>query len=60
VIGEYLLPAQTALVESQNKLIGQTIDYVQGLQDEKEQLKRLGLVYDQHLGYMKDGILLNC
>lgn len=58
IIGEYLLPAQTALIESQNKLTKQTIDYIQGLQDEKEQIERLGLVYDQHLGYMKDGILL--
>ncbi len=58
IIGEYLLPAQTGLIESKNELTKQTIHYIKGLQDEKEQLKRLGLVYDQHLGYMKDGILL--
>lgn len=58
VIGEYLLPAKLAMVESNNLLITQTIDYVTALQNEKEQVERLGLVYDQHLGYIKDGVLL--
>ena len=57
-IGEYLLPTQTALVETQADLTIQLTDYVRGLKDERDQIERLGLVYDQHLGYMRDGVLL--
>jgi len=57
-IGEYLLPTQTALVETKADLTIQLTDYVRGLKDERDQIERLGLVYDQHLGYMRDGVLL--
>ena len=57
-IGEYLLPTKTALVETKANLTIQLTDYVRGLKDERDQIERLGLVYDQHIGYMKDGVLL--
>ena len=57
-IGEYLLPTQTKIVESQTQLVIGIKDTIDGWNDERSQLERLGLVYDQHIGYMKDGVLL--
>ena len=57
-IGEYLLPTQTKIVESQTQLVIGIKDTIDEWNDERSQLERLGLVYDQHIGYMKDGVLL--
>lgn len=57
-IGEYLLPAQTEIVKSQTQLVIGIKDTIDEWNDERSQLERLGLVYDQHIGYMKDGVLL--